>query len=107
MRKKLKVILLFIIFSVLFYFTDTTCLWRKITGIPCPTCGVTRALLSLLRMDFQSYLYYNCMAVPLVIATFLLLFCREENKLLNRIGIIILCLNIPYYIFRLVHNLIL
>lgn len=107
MRKLLKEILQIVILGVVFYFTDTTCLWRKITGIPCPTCGVTRALMSLLRMDFQSYIYYNCMAVPLVIATFLLLFCREENKLFKSIGIIILCFNIPYYLFRLIYNLIL
>lgn len=88
------------------YTTDTTCIWYKIFGIKCPTCGVTRALLSLLRMDLHSYLFYNCMAVPLVVATFFLLFCDEKNKVLNKIGIIILCLNIPYYIFRLINNLI-
>ena len=41
------------------------CPIRFFLGIPCPTCGVTRALLSLAHLDFAGYLYYNPMAVPL------------------------------------------
>ncbi len=28
------------------------CRFRQLTGLPCPNCGTTRALLALLRLDF-------------------------------------------------------
>ena len=35
------------------------CLFKLIFKIPCPGCGMTRAALSVLRLDFLSALYYN------------------------------------------------
>ena len=31
---------------------DTGCMFYHITGIPCPGCGMTRAYLAALRLDF-------------------------------------------------------
>ena len=47
---------------------DVSCPIRVLTGIPCPTCGTTRALLSLLRGDVSAYLRYQPMAVFLVLS---------------------------------------
>jgi len=35
------------------------CLFRAVTGIPCPTCGGTRALLALARLDIPAALAWN------------------------------------------------
>ncbi|MBQ8281292.1 MAG: DUF2752 domain-containing protein [Lachnospiraceae bacterium] len=35
---------------------------------PCPTCGVTRALIAIFSMDFSAYCQYNFMAPFLVSA---------------------------------------
>jgi hypothetical protein len=35
------------------------CLVKNITGIPCPACGSTRSVMSLLHGDFYTALYYN------------------------------------------------
>ncbi|NLL72311.1 MAG: DUF2752 domain-containing protein [Clostridiales bacterium] len=35
------------------------CPIRYITGITCPGCGMTRAILSALRLDFSSALYFH------------------------------------------------
>lgn len=82
-----------------------TCIIRKIIKIPCPTCGVTRAMLSLLTGNIQKYFYYNPMALPLCLAVFLMLAGnRFKIKFLQIASFVILLLNIPFYIFRLMNN---
>ena len=79
-----------------------TCIIRQLFHIPCPTCGVTRALLAILRGNISDYCYYNIMAFPLLVATVLMFIGTKRN--LNSckiISYIFLCINVPYYIFRL------
>ena len=38
---------------------DVGCLFRKLTGVPCPGCGMTRAHLAALRLDFRTAFYYH------------------------------------------------
>ena len=50
------------------------CPFKAVTGIPCPGCGMTRAVLSALRGDFRTAFYYHplwIVAVPLVLVEFL------------------------------------
>ena len=35
------------------------CLFRRVTGIPCPSCGSTRAILHISRLEFREALYTN------------------------------------------------
>ncbi len=51
----LGIILLLLVLSGLRIY----CPINLITGLNCPGCGNTRALLSLLRLDFKSMFYYN------------------------------------------------
>jgi hypothetical protein len=46
------------------------CAFRAITGVPCPTCGGTRALLALSRLDAAAALAWNPL-VTLAVAAFL------------------------------------
>lgn len=50
---------------------DLGCPVARLLKVPCPTCGVTRAIISLLRFDFSGYLSYNFMAVFLISAVWL------------------------------------
>jgi len=43
------------------------CLIKKITTIPCPSCGSTRAVLSFLKGDFGASLYWNPIGLILII----------------------------------------
>ena len=71
LRKHLA--LLALIAGTLWLFTSlgVGCPILWLTGFPCPTCGTTRALLALLRLDFHGYLFYQPFAVPLIAAVVL------------------------------------
>lgn len=43
----------------LFNFRGIPCLFRLLTGLYCPGCGVTRMCLALLRLDFAAAFYSN------------------------------------------------
>ena len=35
------------------------CLFKRVTTIPCPSCGTTRSVLSLINLDFPTAFYMN------------------------------------------------
>lgn len=79
-----------------------TCIFREIFRFPCPACGVTRALMSLIKCDFQKYCFYNIMAFPLLLAAILMFIgTKKEKKTFIFISITILIINILYYFIRL------
>jgi hypothetical protein len=39
------------------------CLFKLATGLPCPTCGITRAVMAMTRLDFAAALAMNPLAV--------------------------------------------
>jgi hypothetical protein len=43
------------------------CLFRRVTGIPCPSCGSTRSALAFFNGEFLSSLYWNPIGVILAI----------------------------------------
>ena len=65
--------LIITIFVVLTSVFGIGCPFLYLFGVPCPTCGVSRALLSLLRLDIRGYFYYQPMALPLLVAVWLML----------------------------------
>lgn len=50
------------------------CVFRSITGIPCPGCGLSRAWLAVLRLDFGTAFCYHPMfwSIPIFVLFFLL-----------------------------------
>jgi len=80
-----------------------TCPIMYFFGVHCPTCGVTRAMLSLFRLDVKGYMYYNAMALFLVSAVWLYgnrgLFHNQKMISIYTYGVLIA--NTAYYIFRL------
>lgn len=90
------------------YLLDIGCVFRLMTGIPCPGCGMTRAWLAALRLDFAAAFAYHPLFWMVPIA-FVLAFVREETtsgKVKRGIDIVIavLCvLVIAVWIVRLVN----
>ena len=58
---------------VAMYFLDIQCFFKLIFKIPCPGCGITRAFISLLRLDLAAAFRFNPMfwAVPILGALYL------------------------------------
>jgi len=55
----------------------------ELTGWYCPGCGITRALLSLIELQFYQAFRYNMLAVillPFGIVYFIYLFILKRNK---------------------------
>lgn len=98
-----------ILFLFIYSWLDISCLLRFITGVPCPTCGATRAMFSLARLDFVGYWFYNPMAFPLVIA-FLAVFhfklLPKWRKFIIVYVVIVLVLTVVFYVYRLMNGLI-
>ncbi len=44
------------------------CLFKEVTGLPCPSCGTTRSLLLLVQGDFRGSLMMNPFGVLLAVA---------------------------------------
>ena len=49
------------------------CLFRRITGLPCPSCGMTRAFVALGHRDFHTAIYFNLASPAVYMATWLML----------------------------------
>lgn len=88
-----------------YYSLGITCPILFLTGQICPTCGSTRAILSLLQGDFEKYFSFQPMAVPLGIAAVLCMHLQLMKKPLKEIVAaivgVILFLNAVFYVLRL------
>lgn len=90
------------------YLLDIGCIFRLITGIPCPGCGMTRAWLAALRLDFAAAFAYHPLFWVVPIA-FVLAFVREEVASSKRkrgidIAVTVLCvLVVAVWIVRLIN----
>lgn len=80
LRLKLGLLAAFAALLALWYFFDLPCIPKTITGIPCPGCGVTRAWLAALRLDFSTAFrqYPMFWSIPL-----LALFAVYDGKLFS------------------------
>lgn len=80
------------------------CPVRFFFGIRCPSCGMTRAILALLRLEFQKSLEYNLMTIPVVFALFL----GFHKRLIRRKGladiliITVAVITFFYYLYNLI-----
>ena len=83
--EKLAVIPLLGLLYAVMYFMDTTCIVKSIVGYPCPGCGMTRALISALHLDFSSAFALHPMfwSVPVLVLYFLYDGRPINNKKLN------------------------
>lgn len=83
------------------------CPIKKITGLYCPGCGITRMLFSIIQLDFYQAFRYNpliFLSLPIIIVFIIdKIITKEEplyNKVSTKIWIIIIVIFIIYGILR-------
>ena len=89
MTKRLKRLLaihlgfiaLLAVYFLVLHFLGITCPLRALINSPCPTCGMTRAFMCLLRLDFKKSFYYHPLLLPFLAAAFLAF--HKKTKLLK------------------------
>jgi len=98
---------LVIIIIMIYILTGRNCIIQAVTGMPCPACGITRAFISLLQLNFWDAMMYNPLILLLPVVG-LALILSETHKFITRsvsfnIAIIIMiALVFGVYIYRMI-----
>lgn len=106
-RYKLLILSILALIVVLVWHFEPGCLVERFIGIPCPSCGMTRAMFAFLNGDFKASLQYNPMLLSLPVLIIMFLF---EDKLfhgkfrtISIITLVIIVLGfLVNYIFKLI-----
>ncbi len=88
---------------VIYLLLPVKCPVKYFLHFDCPTCGMTRALFSLFRGDFASYMSFNPMALPFLLILLFGLHGRLfpiNNKIKNSVIIIGVVCVVFVYILR-------
>ncbi len=70
MKNRIKnsvILIILTLFLLMIEFVPVTCVLQRVTGISCPSCGMTRAFYSILGFDFVQAFHYNILSIPLFI----------------------------------------
>ena len=109
--EKLIILAFILLLAILVLSKAYRCPFRMITGIPCPCCGITRAIIASIHGDFAKSFYYhplwwliaiNFLAVILSELKLIKLPRRLANAFLSISAALIL---ICYFIRLLTHTL--
>lgn len=74
-----------------------------VIGIPCPTCGMTRAFDALIHLDLNQALYYNPSFILVIVVVIVFIFEDYlELKLVKKIYTICLILLVLIYLIRMI-----
>ncbi len=101
-KERLQLLVIIAGIYFLFYLLNIGCPIRFITGIPCPGCGMTRASIALLHLDFAKALYFHPLIflTPVIVILYLFDFYINQ-RLLKALWFIIIVVFLVVYLIRL------
>ena len=104
----------FFLIIILLYFTHIGCTIKFITGISCPACGMTRAVLAILHGDTHAALNYHplVLTLPVLLISVIVYIVNTRrikpsvrlSRLLNCIFILSAVLFIAVYVLRMLNT---
>ncbi len=99
-----SVILTVVLYVFVLSFLHIGCPIKALIRVDCPTCGVTRALFSLLKGDFCASIRWHPMAVPLL-SVFILqinrtFFCKKALLAVDIATVTVALANFTIYLLR-------
>ena len=93
------------VYLFLEYFLEITCPILYLTGISCAGCGMSRAWIRLLHLDFAGAFYYHPLFWIPAVAVILVPFWKKIPKKVKNALITVACvLFIGVYIWRMIDN---
>ena len=103
--KNICILTVLTLFLLVIKIVPVTCLFKQVTGIYCPACGMTRAFITLLEGNILKSLYYNptviyilgYVSIYMIINTICKMFSKEMiikySNFYLYLGIFIMMLN--------------
>ena len=99
---------LLILFIIMYATFETNCICVWLTGMPCPGCGLTRAGMAILQLEFVQAWEIHPFIYPIGIYVVVVLLYRyilnKKWKYLNIYGIIIGITMCVYYLYRMMNG---
>jgi len=94
-------------YLVILQFFHISCPFRFFTGIPCPACGTTRALLALTRLDFSESIFYNPAALAVVALVMVFAHAKTlrrklSKRTINTVMFILVFVVLLVYLIRII-----
>lgn len=110
-KKYIFLIIVVIIMAILLFYGKIAiaCIFYELTGLYCPGCGITRACLSIMKLDFYQAFRYNPIIfidLPIIIITSIIDFKYKDNKKVKIVtNIIYIMLLVITLIFGVLRNI--
>lgn len=101
-RDMFTVLLCLLLYCILSAYIYIPCPVFWLTGVSCPGCGITRSLLSILRLDFVSAISYNPSIFWIIAITpvLMILYCKKQIKPMRMLILITAVIMIIVYMIR-------
>ncbi len=86
LKLKIAFTLFYLALLVVLYKLGASCIFMRFLHVPCPGCGMTRAMLSLLKLNIADAFHYHFMfwSMPVLYLYFLFDGNLFKNKKLNK-----------------------
>ena len=100
MRRRFLYFALFFVYIALIQ--KIKCPFLYIFNVKCPTCGMTRAIMSLFHGNIGDYIKYNAMAIPVCMVVMLEIHKSffMHGRIIDALCILTIMANLVYYLLR-------
>ena len=117
--KLVKVNLILLLSLLIYYFVNKhtgiyiPCIFREITGLKCPGCGIAHCLFALINFHFKEAFYQNqlvCIYLPFLISyyiykSYLYIYDKKDKILVKIPNYVVVCIIIITLLYGVIRNL--